>query len=188
MLSWLTQIISIAPAVTVPWALSKPGASGLPLPLRSSHSKDKESSLILQAALSSFLLSAQVLQEVELTQLAWSLVTPCCSSLSRSATTVLVRAAVRQIRDQRQKKRGDAPTRLPVSSVSSVLGAPGQAVQPKERFRRRWECFKLWGGFTLRSSWSQAAARNIFISREPRVLLTFKSLNSISNKPDVLVC
>lgn len=41
--------------------------------------------------------------------------------------------------DQRPEaeKRGDAPTRLPVSSVSSVLGAPGQAVQPKERFRRR---------------------------------------------------
>lgn len=46
---------------------------------------------------------------------------PCCSSLSRSATMVLVRTAVRQIRDRSQKKEG-MHLLLPVSSVSSVLG------------------------------------------------------------------
>lgn len=104
-------------------------------------------------------LSAQVLQQVKLDTTALKpSATPSCS-----ASMVLVRAAVIHIREEMQ---------LLLLGRCASLGAGGAsraAVQEEVRV------FRLWGGFTLRSPCSQAAARNIFISREPWVLRISKA-------------
>lgn len=172
------------------WANLEPlGSLFFHSPARTPRTKQAaRSSRQLEAA---FSLSAQVLQEVKLTQLPWSLLTPCCSSLSRSAAVVLVRAALRQIRDRREKKEG-MHLLVPVSSVSSVLGfraSPGAGGATKGEVQDEVRVFQALRRFHVTFTLEPSSSSEYFYQQGAWSSLTFKSLNSISNKPDVLsVC